>query len=82
MKEFIGIKGLCLIGNIILLGCYLVLMFYGWGVNLFWWICFESEWNCFRVLVILIKLVGMGLLVCIEVEGMVEEVILEDLEVL
>lgn len=43
MKEFIGIKGLCLIGNIILLGCYLVLMFYGRGVNLLRCISFESE---------------------------------------
>lgn len=80
MKEFIGNKGFCLIGNISMLGCYMVLMFYGWGVNFFCWINWEEECSCLRVLVVLIKLLGMGLLVWIEVEDVLEDVIIEDLE--
>ena len=82
MKEPTGTKGPRLTGNITLPGRYLVLMPYGRGVNLSRRISSESERNRLRALAILIKPAGMGLLVRTEAEGMEEEAILEDLEVL
>ena len=82
MKEPTGTKGPRLTGNITLPGRYLVLMPYGRGVNLSRRIRSESERNRLRALAILIKPAGMGLLVRTEAEGMEEEAILEDLEVL
>ena len=82
MKEPTGTKGPRLTGNVTLPGRYLVLMPYGRGVNLSRRIRSESERNRLRALAILIKPAGMGLLVRTEAEGMEEEAILEDLEVL
>jgi len=82
MKEPTGTKGPRLTGNITLPGRYLVLMPYGRGVNLSRRIRSESERNRLRALAILIKPAGMGLLVRTEAEGVEEEAILEDLEVL
>lgn len=82
MKEPTGTKGPRLTGNITLPGRYLVLMPYGRGVNLSRRIKSESERNRLRALAILIKPAGMGLLVRTEAEGMTEEAIIEDLEVL
>ena len=82
MKEPTGTKGPRLTGNITLPGRYLVLMPYGRGVNLSRRIRSEGERNRLRALAILIKPAGMGLLVRTEAEGVEEEAILEDLEVL
>ncbi|MGB3509452.1 MAG: Rne/Rng family ribonuclease [Microcoleaceae cyanobacterium] len=82
MKEPTGTKGPRLTGNVTLPGRYLVLMPYGRGVNLSRRIRSESERNRLRALAILIKPSGMGLLVRTEAEGMEEEAVLEDLEVL
>ncbi len=82
MKEPTGSKGPRLTGNITLPGRYLVLMPYGRGVNLSRRIKAENERNRLRALAILIKPAGMGLLVRTEAEGMTEEAIMEDLEVL
>ncbi|MDJ0555243.1 MAG: Rne/Rng family ribonuclease [Microcoleaceae cyanobacterium MO_207.B10] len=82
MKEPTGTKGPRLTGNVTLPGRYLVLMPYGRGVNLSRRIRSEGERNRLRALAILIKPAGMGLLVRTEAEGMEEEAILEDLEVL
>ncbi|MEG3877223.1 Rne/Rng family ribonuclease, partial [Microcoleus sp. herbarium7] len=82
MKEPTGSKGPRLTGNITLPGRYLVLMPYGRGVNLSRRIKSEAERNRLRALAILVKPAGMGLLVRTEAEGMTEEAIVEDLEVL
>jgi ribonuclease E len=82
MKEPTGSKGPRLTGNITLPGRYLVLMPYGRGVNLSRRIKSENERNRLRALAILVKPAGMGLLVRTEAEGMTEEAIMEDLEVL
>jgi ribonuclease E len=82
MKEPTGNKGPRLTGNITLPGRYLVLMPYGRGVNLSRRIRNENERNRLRALAILIKPAGMGLLVRTEAEGISENAIIEDLEVL
>ncbi|MEG4501842.1 Rne/Rng family ribonuclease [Microcoleus sp. F10-C6] len=82
MKEPTGSKGPRLTGNITLPGRYLVLMPYGRGVNLSRRIKSEAERNRLRALAVLVKPAGMGLLVRTEAEGMTEEAIMEDLEVL
>ncbi|MEM1170467.1 MAG: Rne/Rng family ribonuclease [Cyanobacteria bacterium P01_H01_bin.35] len=82
MKEPTGTKGPRLTGNVTLPGRYLVLMPYGRGVNLSRRIRSEGERNRLRALAILIKPAGMGLLVRTEAEGMEEEAVIEDLEVL
>lgn len=82
MKEPTGNKGPRLTGNITLPGRYLVLMPFGKGVHLSRRIVREAERNHLRALAILIKPAGMGLLVRTEAEGVSEEAILEDLEML
>jgi len=82
MKEPTGNKGPRLTGNITLPGRYLVLMPFGRGVNLSRRIRNESERNRLRALAILVKPAGMGLLVRTEAEGVSEEAIIEDLELL
>ncbi|OZH54045.1 ribonuclease E [Hydrocoleum sp. CS-953] len=82
MKEPTGTKGPRLTGNVTLPGRYLVLMPYGRGVNLSRRIRSENERSRLRALAILIKPAGMGLLVRTEAEGMEEEAVIEDLEVL
>ncbi|XFA74128.1 Rne/Rng family ribonuclease [Thermosynechococcaceae cyanobacterium Okahandja] len=82
MKEPTGNKGPRLTGNISLPGRYLVLMPYGRGVNLSRRITNEAERHRLRALGILVKPAGMGLLVRTEAEGVSEEAILEDLELL
>ncbi|MFN4194631.1 MAG: Rne/Rng family ribonuclease [Thermosynechococcus sp.] len=82
MKEPTGTKGPRLTGNISLPGRYLVLMPYGRGVNLSRRITNEAERHRLRALGILVKPPGMGLLVRTEAEGVSEEAILEDLELL
>ena len=82
MKEPTGNKGPRMTGNISLPGRYLVLMPFGRGVNLSRRIRNESERNRLRALAILIKPAGMGLLVRTEAEGMDEDSIIEDLEML
>ncbi|MDG2990962.1 Rne/Rng family ribonuclease [Candidatus Synechococcus calcipolaris G9] len=82
MKEPTGNKGPRLTGNVSLPGRYLVLMPYGRGVNLSRRIGSDSERHRLRALGILVKPAGMGLLVRTEAEGVSEEAILEDLELL
>ncbi|MEO1208115.1 MAG: Rne/Rng family ribonuclease [Cyanobacteria bacterium J06638_20] len=82
MKEPTGNKGPRLTGNITLPGRYLVLMPFGRGVNLSRRIRNESERNRLRALAILVKPAGMGLLVRTEAEGVSEDAIIEDLELL
>jgi ribonuclease E len=82
MKEPTGNKGPRLTGNITLPGRYLVLMPFGRGVNLSRRIRNESERNRLRALAILVKPSGMGLLVRTEAEGVSEDAIIEDLELL
>jgi ribonuclease E len=82
MKEPTGSKGPRLTGNISLPGRYLVLMPFGRGVNLSRRIRNESERNRLRALAILVKPAGMGIVIRTEAEGMAEEAIIEDLELL
>jgi ribonuclease E len=82
MKEPTGNKGPRLTGNISLPGRYLVMMPYGKGVNLSRRIRNENERNRLRALAILIKPAGMGVVIRTEAEGMPEEAIIEDLELL
>jgi ribonuclease E len=82
MKEPTGNKGPRLTGNVSLPGRYLVLMPSGKGVNLSRRIREEEERSRLRALGILIKPPGMGLLVRTEAEGMSEDAIIEDLEIL
>ncbi|TVR05772.1 MAG: Rne/Rng family ribonuclease [Phormidium sp. GEM2.Bin31] len=82
MKEPTGNKGPRLTGNITLPGRYLVLMPFGKGVHLSRRIVSESQRNTLRALAILVKPAGMGLLVRTEAEGVGEDAIIEDLEVL
>jgi ribonuclease E len=82
MKEPTGNKGPRLTGNVSLPGRYLVLMPYGRGVNLSSRIRDEEERNRLRSLAILLKPAQMGLMVRTEADGMPEESIIEDLEIL
>lgn len=82
MKEPTGTKGPRLTGNVSLPGRYLVLMPSGRGVNLSRRIRAEDERSRLRALGILVKPAGMGLLVRTEAEGVDEETIIEDLELL
>jgi ribonuclease E len=82
MKEPTGNKGPRLTGNISLPGRYLVLLPYGRGVNLSRRILQEEERNRLRALGVLIKPAGMGVLVRTEAEGVSEDAIIEDLELL
>ncbi|NET36974.1 MAG: ribonuclease E/G [Cyanothece sp. SIO1E1] len=82
MKEPTGNKGPRLTGNITLPGRYLVLMPFGRGVNLSRRIRSDNERNRLRALAILVKPAGMGLLVRTEAEGVAEDAIIEDLELL
>ncbi|WP_287131317.1 Rne/Rng family ribonuclease, partial [Candidatus Cyanaurora vandensis] len=82
MKEPTGNKGPRLTGNITLPGRFLVLMPNGRGVNLSRRIRDEDQRHRLRALAILIKPEGMGLLVRTEAEGVDEQAILDDLEIL
>jgi len=82
MKEPTGNKGPRLTGNISLPGRYLVLMPSGRGVNLSRRIHNDNERSRLRALAVLIKPAGMGLVVRTEAEGVEEEAIIEDLELL
>jgi ribonuclease E len=82
MKEPTGTKGPRLTGNISLPGRYLVLIPQGRGVNLSRRLLSEGERSRLRALAVLIKPAGMGLLVRTEAEGVAEEQIIEDLELL
>ena len=82
MKEPTGSKGPRLTGNVSLPGRYLVLMPFRKGVNLSRRILSENERSRLRALAVLVKPAGMGLLVRTEAEGVAEEAIIEDLEVL
>lgn len=82
MKEPTGNKGPRLTGSVSLPGRYLVLMPFGRGVNLSRRISSESERSRLRALAVFIKPAGMGILVRTEAEGVDEEAIIEDLEIL
>ena len=82
MKEPTGNKGPRLTGNLSFPGRYLVLMPSGRGVNLSSRIRDEEERNRLKSLAILIKPPQMGLMVRTEADGMPEESIIEDLEIL
>ncbi len=82
MKEPTGNKGPRLTGEISLPGRYLVLMPEGRGVNLSRRILDQEERNRLKSLAILIKPAQMGLLVRTEAEGVADEAIIEDLELL
>ena len=82
MKEPTGTKGPRLTGNITLPGRFLVLQPNGQGVNISRRINGESERNRLRALAVLIKPPGTGLLVRTEAEGVGEEQLIDDLEML
>ncbi len=82
MKEPTGNKGPRLTGNVSLPGRYLVLMPFGRGVNLSRRISSEAERSRLRALAVFIKPAGMGMLIRTEAEGVDEEAIIEDLELL
>ncbi len=82
MKEPTGSKGPRLTGSISLPGRYLVFMPFRKGVNLSRRIQSENERSRLRALAVLVKPSGMGLLVRTEAEGVAEEAIIEDLEML
>ncbi|NJN30469.1 MAG: Rne/Rng family ribonuclease, partial [Synechococcales cyanobacterium RM1_1_8] len=82
MKEPTGNKGPRLTGNVSLPGRYLVLMPFGRGVNLSRRISSEAERSRLRALAVFIKPAAMGLLIRTEAEGVDEEAIIEDLELL
>ena len=82
MKEPTGNKGPRLTGNVSLPGRYIVLMPFGRGVNLSRRVASEAERSRLRALAVFIKPAGMGLLVRTEADGVDEEAIIEDLELL
>ncbi len=82
MKEPTGTKGPRLTGNLALPGRYLVLQPSGQGVNISRRIHSEGERNRLRALGVLIKPPGSGLLIRTEANGVSEDLLIEDLELL
>ena len=82
MKEPTGSKGPRLTGNITLPGRFLVLQPSGQGVNISRRINEEAERDRLRALAVLIKPAGTGLLVRTKAEGVSEDQIIDDLEML
>ncbi|MXW40236.1 MAG: Rne/Rng family ribonuclease [Synechococcus sp. SB0668_bin_15] len=82
MKEPTGSKGPRLTGNITLPGRFLVLQPSGQGVNISRHINEEAERDRLRALAVLIKPAGTGLLVRTKAEGVGEDQIIDDLEML
>ena len=82
MKEPTGNKGPRLTGNITLPGRFLVLQPIGQGVNISRRIHEETERDRLRALAVLIKPAGTGLLVRTKAEGVGEDQIIDDLEML
>ncbi|SAY39060.1 Rne/Rng family ribonuclease [Candidatus Synechococcus spongiarum] len=82
MKEPTGSKGPRLTGNITLPGRFLVLQPSGQGVNISRRINEEAERDRLRALAVLIKPPGTGLLVRTKAEGVGEDQIIDDLEML
>ncbi len=82
MKEPTATKGPRLTGNIALPGRYLVLQPHGKGVNLSSKITLEEERNRLRALGVLIKPPGAGLVIRSEANGVVDSLLIEDLEIL
>ena len=82
MKEPTGNKGPRLTGNITLPGRFLALQPSGQGVNISRRIDEEAERDRLRALAILIKPAGTGLLVRTKAEGVEEDQIIDDLEML
>jgi ribonuclease E len=82
MKEPTGSKGPRLTGNLTLPGRFLVLQPHSQGVNISRRINGENERNRLRALGVLIKPPGSGLLIRTEAEGVAEELLIDDLEVL
>ena len=82
MKEPTGTKGPRLTGNLALPGRYLVLQPSGQGVNISRRISAEGERNRLRALGVLVKPPGAGLLIRTEAEGVSEELLIDDLEML
>ena len=82
MKEPTGSKGPRLTGNITLPGRFLILQPSGQGVNISRSINEEAERDRLRALTVLIKPAGTGLLVRTKAEGVGEDQIIDDLEML
>ena len=82
MKEPTGSKGPRLTGNLALPGRYLVLQPHGQGVNISRRINSEGERNRLRALGVLVKPPGGGLLIRTEADGISEDLLIDDLEVL
>ena len=82
MKEPTGNKGPRLTGNIALPGRFLVLQPSGQGVNISHRINGEAERDRLRALAVLTKPAGTGLLVRTKAEGVPEDQIIDDLEML
>ena len=82
MKEPTGSKGPRLTGNITLPGRFLILQPSGQGVNISHRINEEAERDRLRALAVLIKPAGTGLLVRTKAEGVEEDQIIDDLEML
>ena len=82
IKEPTGNKGPRLTGNITLPGRFLVLQPSGQGVNVSRRIDQEAERDRLRALAVLIKPAGTGLLVRTKAEGVGEDQIIDDLEML
>ena len=82
VKEPTGSKGPRLTGNITLPGRFLMLQSNGQGVNISRRINEEAERDRLRALAVLIKPAGTGLLVRTKAEGVGEDQIIDDLEIL
>ena len=82
MKEPTGSKGPRLTGNLALPGRYLVLQPHGQGVNISRRINSEGERNRLRALGVLVKPPGAGLLIRTEADGISEDLLIDDLELL
>ena len=82
IKEPTGSKGPRLTGNITLPGRFLVLQPSGQGVNISRRINEEAERDRLRALAVLIKPAGAGMLVRTKAEGVAEDQIIDDLEML
>ena len=82
MKEPTGSKGPRLTGNITLPGRFLMLQTVGQGVNISRSINEEAERDRLRALAVLIKPAGTSLLVRTKAEGVGEDQIIDDLEML
>lgn len=78
VKDLLGIKGVCLIIDIILFFCYLVFMSGVFYVGVFQWIESEVECECLKKVVVEYCDEQGGFIICIVVEGVYEQEMVVD----